>query len=62
MGPVNLVKFDPINRMILLTVIPLSGAHCTSFGVMSFHSFDDQSFGDMSFNDLSFDKPSNSHN
>jgi hypothetical protein len=28
MGPVNLVKFDPINRMIPLTVIPLSGAHC----------------------------------
>jgi hypothetical protein len=28
MGPVNVVKFDPINRMSPLIVIPLSGAHC----------------------------------
>ncbi len=25
---INLGWFDPINQMILLTVIPLSGAHC----------------------------------
>ena len=31
MGLVNLVKFDPINQMIPLTVIPLSSAHFISF-------------------------------
>jgi hypothetical protein len=28
---INLSHFDPIIRMITLTVIPLSGAHCSTF-------------------------------
>ncbi len=30
----NLGQFDPINRMILLTVIPLSGAHYSSKNIL----------------------------
>ncbi len=40
MGQANLVQFDPINQMILLTLIPLSGAYCSNLELVYRDTFD----------------------
>ncbi len=35
----NLGQFDPTNQMIPLTVIPLSGTHCSNLRVVSWLKF-----------------------